>query len=170
MDAATRVVECAGLAGGGVAVAEPRQEAESAGNVMEEAARILEWTLARPTAGRRRSSPEAPGSGQSPAAAGTLPRITRLMALAIKFEEMIRVGVATDYADLARLGGVTRARMTQIMNLLNLAPDIQEEILFFPRTLAGRDPITERAVRQISGLAEWQGQRQLWERLRGTVE
>jgi hypothetical protein len=46
----------------------------------------------------------------------------------------------TDYADLARLGHVTRARVTQIMNLLNLAPDIQEELVFLPKTIRGRDP------------------------------
>jgi hypothetical protein len=98
-----------------------------------------------------------------------LPRITRLMALAIRFEEMIHAGIATDYADLARLGGVTRARMTQVMNLLNLAPDIQEEILFFPRTLVGRDSITERALRQVSCRADWTGQRQFWSRLVATA-
>ena len=62
-----------------------------------------------------------------------LPRIARLMALAIKFDGMLREGVVTDYADLARLGSVTRARMTQIMNLLNLAPDIQEQMIFRSR-------------------------------------
>lgn len=51
------------------------------------------------------------------------------MALAIHFEGLIRQGVVRDYADLARLGGVTRARITQIMNLLNLAPEIQEVLL-----------------------------------------
>jgi hypothetical protein len=54
-----------------------------------------------------------------------IPRITRLMALAIKFQDMVDRGEVRDYADLARLGYVTRARITQIMNLLNLAPDIQ---------------------------------------------
>ncbi len=49
--------------------------------------------------------------------------------------ELIREGVVTDYAELARLGHVTRARVTQIMNLLHLAPDIQETLLFLP---AGR--------------------------------
>ncbi len=58
-----------------------------------------------------------------------IPRITRLMALAIKFQDMIDRGEVKDYADLARLGLVTRARVTQIMNLLNLAPDLQLESL-----------------------------------------
>jgi hypothetical protein len=48
------------------------------------------------------------------------------MALAIKFQDMVDRGEVHDYADLARLGFVSRARITQIMNLLNLAPDIQE--------------------------------------------
>ena len=60
---------------------------------------------------------------------GRTPTISRLMALAIKYEGLIRDGIVLDYADLARLGFVTRARMTQVMSLLNPAPDIQEEIL-----------------------------------------
>jgi hypothetical protein len=59
-----------------------------------------------------------------------IPRVTRLMALAIKFQDMVDRGEVRDYADLARLGYVTRARLTQIMNLLLLAPDIQERVLF----------------------------------------
>src|SRR5262245_15082590 len=58
-----------------------------------------------------------------------VPRISRLMALAIRFDELLRKGEVKDYAELARLGHVTRARVTQIMNLLNLAPDLQEQIL-----------------------------------------
>ena len=69
---------------------------------------------------------------------GRLPRITRLMALAIRFEGLVKAGEVKDYADLARLSHVTRARMTQIMNLLLLAPDIQEAILFLPPVTRGR--------------------------------
>jgi hypothetical protein len=54
------------------------------------------------------------------------------MALAIRFEGLLRKRTIRDLAELARLGGVTRARMTQIMQLLDLAPDIQEQILFLP--------------------------------------
>jgi hypothetical protein len=67
-----------------------------------------------------------------------IPRISRYMALAIHFEDLIRQGVVTDYADLSRLGHVTRARVTQIMNLRLLAPEIQESLLFtscFPEQL-----------------------------------
>ena len=70
-----------------------------------------------------------------------VPRVARLMALAIKFEGLVRAGTVHDYADLARLGGVTRARITQIMNLLLLAPDLQERLLFLEGTTTGRCPI-----------------------------
>jgi hypothetical protein len=74
---------------------------------------------------------------------GRVPRISRLMALAIRFEGLLHAGEVADYAELARLGHVTRARVTQIMNLLNLAPDIQEAILFLAPVEAGHDPVKE---------------------------
>jgi hypothetical protein len=71
-------------------------------------------------------------------------------------------GAVRDYAELARLGHVTRARVTQIMNLLLLAPDIQESILFLPRTVKGKDAVTERQVRAIAGKQDWGEQRRRW--------
>jgi hypothetical protein len=67
-----------------------------------------------------------------------------------------------DYADLARNVGVTRARMTQIMSLLNLAPDIQQAILDLPRTTSGVDPISTRAVLPIAAMVDWEEQRRAW--------
>ena len=64
---------------------------------------------------------------------GRVPRVARLMALAIKFDQLLRSGQVASYAELARLGQVTPARVTQIMNLLCLAPDLQEALLFLPR-------------------------------------
>ena len=71
---------------------------------------------------------------------GRLPRVTQVMALAIQFQDMIQRGEARDYADLARLGCLTRERMSQIMELVWLAPDIQQEILEFPPRAATRFP------------------------------
>ena len=85
-----------------------------------------------------------------------IPRITRLMALAIKFQEMIDRGDVKDYADLARLGFVTRARVTQIMNLTLLAPFIQEALLM-PREL-GHDAISEHHLRPILRAVDWREQ------------
>ncbi|MBU1319813.1 MAG: hypothetical protein KKH67_11540 [candidate division Zixibacteria bacterium] len=96
---------------------------------------------------------------------GNVPRISKLMALANRFDGLIRRGEVQDYADLARLGQVTRARITQIMGLLNLAPDIQEAILFLPRTVRGRDPIRERDVRPIASVPHWSRQRKMWVQL-----
>jgi hypothetical protein len=84
------------------------------------------------------------------------------MALAIRMERLLREGAVTDYADIARLGHVTRARVSQIMNLLNLAPDIQEDILFLPITLRGRDPVREIHIRPIAAVLDWGKQRTLW--------
>ena len=93
---------------------------------------------------------------------GRVPRVSRLMALAIKFDRLIAEGAVRDQSQLAELGHVTRARVTQIMNLLHLAPDIQEAILFLPRTERGRDPIRERMVRRIVAEPDWRKQRRMW--------
>lgn len=97
---------------------------------------------------------------------GRLPRITRLMALAIRFDGLIQNGEVTDYAELARLGHVSRARVTQIMNLLMLAPDIQEAILHLPRVTGGRDPIHLRQLQPIALIPDWRKQRKLWNEIR----
>jgi hypothetical protein len=98
--------------------------------------------------------------------AGRVPRVSRLMALAIKFDNLLATGGVRDQAELAELGHVTRARVTQIMNLLHLAPDIQDELLHLPRVTSGDDPIFERQLRPIAGLVDWGEQRFEWLRLR----
>ena len=115
--------------------------------------------------GRRSKKELCHGAEKSPATAGAIPRVARLMALAIRFDQLIRDGVVADQAELARLGHVTRARMTQLMNLLNLAPDIQEAILFLPPVENGRDPITERDLRSIAAIPDWRKQRRPWNSL-----
>ena len=98
--------------------------------------------------------------------AGKVPRISRLMALAIRMEDFVRSGEVADYADLARLGHVSRPRVTQIMNLLHLAPDIQEAILSLPDTDGGRATVTERKLRSISAVVDWHQQRKMWRDVR----
>ncbi len=97
----------------------------------------------------------------TPAPAGRVPKLARLMALAIRFEGLLERGEIKDYAELARVGHVTRARVTQIMNLLRLAPDIQEAILFLPLVKSGSDPVKEWQVRSIAAEPSWRRQRTL---------
>jgi len=93
---------------------------------------------------------------------GKIPRIARLMALAIHCDELIQNGDLADQSELARFGQVTTARTTQILSLLALAPDIQEAILFLPRTTSGRDALKETDVRPIAAVLDWRKQRRLW--------
>jgi hypothetical protein len=93
-----------------------------------------------------------------------LPRIARLMALAIRLEELVRDETVQNYAKLAQLGRVTRARMTQIMKLLQLAPDLQEQLLFLPKIRG----LNERNLRGIVHELDWSVQRQIFEKMIGT--
>ena len=110
-------------------------------------------------AGKR--SDQQPPEGES--SGNSIPRAARLMALAIRFEELVRTERIRDYAELARRGHVTRARMTQIMKLLDLAPDIQEQILFLP-LIKG---LNERNLRRIVSRIDWHEQRPLFHKIIG---
>jgi hypothetical protein len=102
---------------------------------------------------------------ERPVEPGRVPRIARLMALAIRFDRLLRDRVVASYTELAALGHVTRPRISQIMNLLQLAPDIQEDILFLPRTVRGRDHLHLRQLQPIAAVLDWREQRQLWREL-----
>ena len=107
---------------------------------------------------RRGRRPDVSLSGTGQPELAVIPRTARFMALAIKFEDMIQHGEVRDFAELARLGYVTRARLTQIMNMLLLAPDIQEHLLmaasWIPR---------ERELRRVAAQILWQDQRSEFE-------
>lgn len=106
-------------------------------------------------------TPAAP----TPDPVGRIPRVTRLLALAHKIDGMVRSGELKDLAHAAKVCGVTRARMTQIANLLVLAPEIQEEILRLPSVTKGRDAVTERSLRAIMAEPDWNLQCELWRKL-----
>jgi len=98
--------------------------------------------------------------------AGRLPRVTQVLALAIHLEDMIRRGEAKDYADLARLSCLCRERISQIVRLNYLAPDIQVELLYLPPTPTGHYPVSETAVRKLASLLSWTDQRREWTALK----
>jgi hypothetical protein len=93
---------------------------------------------------------------------GRLPRITRYMALAIYYEDLINQGHVQDYAEIAMLGHVTRARVSQIMNLRLLAPHIQEQLLQLPRTTQGRDTLSLNALQKVALDPIWIHQLNKW--------
>lgn len=90
---------------------------------------------------------------------GRIPRVARLMALAIRLDGMLQRGEVGSQRELAEVARVTPARLTQILNLLHLAPDIQEQLLFLPPVVSGRDPISERELRTAVGVCSWSHQR-----------
>jgi hypothetical protein len=88
-------------------------------------------------------------------------RVARLLALAHDIEARIEAGEFRDYADVARAHGLTRARLTQVMNLLLLAPPIQEDVLHL-EVLPGREPVTERDLRRVLQSLVWEDQIAAW--------
>ena len=120
--------------------------------------------ITRESHGRRRVAPAK--TEPTPVAAGSIPRISRLMAVAIRLEGLLLSGEGCDVTELARLGHVTQPRMSQILNLTMLAPDIQEELLFLPRVTAGKPTIHEKMLRPITAEVDWDRQREMWESLR----
>ncbi len=82
---------------------------------------------------------------------GTRPvsRAARMLALAHYVERLVEEGSVQSYADAARQLGVTRARMTQILNLLNLSPRVQQALLL------GDLHLSERRIRAVVRRAEW---------------
>jgi hypothetical protein len=110
--------------------------------------------------GPRRPAPTTTAATpEPPRPVGRVPRVARLMALAIKLDGLIRSGQITSQRELAAVARVTPARVTQLLNLVQLAPDIQELLLNLPAVTSGRDPITEREIRPVAALIRWSCQR-----------
>ena len=118
-------------------------------------------------AGRRRVLRQEPPENCVPQPdEGRVPRVARLMALAIHLEKLVDSGEVRDYSTLADIGHVSRARITQIVNLTLLAADIQETILFLPTIQHGPDRITERDLRPLTAEPDWGRQREMWAELK----
>jgi hypothetical protein len=123
--------------------------------------RTIECALPR---GRRRSR-QLGQQMRAAAGSGRVPRVSRLLALALRLDRLVHAGAIADYATLARLGHVSRARVSQIVSLLLLAPDIQEAVLFLPPTQRGRDAIRLRQLQALAALPDWRQQRSRWQEL-----
>jgi hypothetical protein len=119
--------------------------------------------LSRASHGRRRVVPTTPNAVE--VEPGRTPRISRLMAVAIRLERMLRTGEVANLTELARLGHVTQPRMSQILNLTLLAPDIQEELLFLRPVTSGKAAVHEKMLRPIAAETDWTQQRETWSKV-----
>jgi hypothetical protein len=96
---------------------------------------------------------------------GRAPRVARMLVQAHLFQRMLESGKARDLADLARTFKLTRARVTQILNYMLLAPDIQAEILAMSPIEPGHEPIREPEMRAVLREVLWSEQRKRWRAL-----
>jgi hypothetical protein len=119
----------------------------------------------RHSAGRGDEHTEGPASAAS-AASARVPWLARLLALAWHIDGLVRSGTLASYAATARLGHVSRARLSQIMSLLNLAPDLQEPLLLLEHPSRGRAPLVLRQVLTVAAVLDWHEQRRRWRKLR----
>ena len=121
----------------------------------------------REARGRKRIEPGPEQPSALPP--GRVARLARFLALALRLEAQLRQGVLKDCAEVAGVGHVTRARVSQILSLVHLAPDIREAILFLPRRQRGRDRVILSDVLPITMELDWKRQRHAWRRLVRTV-
>ena len=118
-------------------------------------------TTSGPHGRHRITPPKPPRRPPTP----RLPHVTKLMALAIRLEHLLATRQVKDQAEIARGAGVTRARVTQILNLTQLAPDIQQAILDLEPTTDRAPRFREGEDRQIAIAPNWAQQRKRWKQL-----
>ncbi len=100
------------------------------------------------------------------AQSGRIPRIAKLVALASRMQSMLNSGEVDSFQQLAELGRISQPRMSQIMSLLLLAPDIQEELLYLPEVIQGKAAIHEKLLRPLTTEIDWRVQRRMWARIK----
>jgi hypothetical protein len=125
----------------------------------------IEVPVSFPHPGRGRHLQRRSRAESASLPAGRVPRVARLMALALRLDELVRSGQVASYSALVSLGHVTHTRICQILNLMHLAPDLQEALPFLPPTLRSRDPIILADLQPIAAAFGWRKQRRLWRRL-----
>jgi hypothetical protein len=113
---------------------------------------------------RRRSSRVTLAEAPPPAVPEPVRRpakVAQQLALAHHLQAAIDRGSIADRAALARKLGLTRARVTQLLDLLLLAPDLQQAVLAL-EAVDGAEPMSERALRAVAHAGSWRAQRDAW--------
>ena len=126
---------------------------------------VIRGTLPSRRRGSAQEYDPTPEMETTKASSPRIPRIAQLMALARHIDDLIRSGAVCSYAAAARLGHISRARMSQIVALVHLAPDLQEQLLFLQRPARGRTAPVLRQLLQVAAALDWDEQRRRWHRL-----
>ena len=100
-----------------------------------------------------------PGPARRPAL------VAQMLAFAHRVEAEIAEGLLPDRSAASRHYGISTGRISQIMNLLQLSPDIQEAVLWL-EAVDGREPMTGQALEELAVIEAWSEQRKGWHRLR----
>lgn len=119
---------------------------------------VIKGTLFRRRSSRVTFSEEPPVPEEQREPARRPARVAQMLALAHHLQEAIDKGIVTDRASVARSLGFTRARVTQLLDLLMLAPDIQDRVLAL-EAVDGVEPIGERGLRDVAHSGTWEEQR-----------
>lgn len=93
--------------------------------------------------------------------------VARMLALAHHVESAIARGLVASAADVAGQLGFTRARVTHLLDLQLLAPDVQEEVLFL-EAVEGEEPLSERGLRAVAHAGTWEVQRERWREVKAS--
>jgi hypothetical protein len=120
---------------------------------------VLTYDLPEPFLRRRRAGPTSSPVGPT---STRIPRATRALLQAHTIQRLLDEEPTRNLATLATAIGISRARVTQLLDLLLLAPDIQEEILFLEVPPTGREVVTEHRLRALVRVPDWDAQRRLW--------
>lgn len=122
---------------------------------------VLKGTLFR-RQGRRVELTDRPPMPPEPRVPVRRPaKVARMLALGHHLQRLIDQGLVADRAGLARKLGLTRARVTQLLDLLLLAPDLQVAVLEL-EAVDGVEPMVERALRTVAHAGSWAEQREVW--------
>jgi len=93
---------------------------------------------------------------------GKVPTVSRMMALAIFYERLIRNGKIKSVSEIGRLEGVSQQRVSQVMSLLWLSPKLQDRLLFLPKQTAPNQFVTAEKAIQIGKEIDFERQELLY--------
>ncbi|ACY13545.1 hypothetical protein [Haliangium ochraceum] len=92
-------------------------------------------------------------------------RVAQMLAFAHRVDGEVERGEFESRSAAARYYGMTTGRITQLMSLLWLAPDVQEDVLFL-EAIDGREPLSGQALEKLARIADWGEQRRGWSEVR----